>query len=532
MSSIYQSAVLTISAGQSGHKRSCFAPTPFFGNRNSIEITPVWEKSAPSTLLIDRTASDDMRSDYDPSTIPSVSFGNEVRPGMGHCFARYDASDTHPVRIYIVSDKRRRKILSGGEMTFPVPSSTSGIFMRRHIELEHDQFANNSHRDYPPNHLASRAWIFQERLLSTRVLHYTSSEIVWECKTVATCQCKCLNMPQRGGWAFDTWHWVNSSDEYAILAETLKLFFEKQTVQDDISSEKLALAWMNVVFHYSPLQLSNINDRLPELSGLAKRFGASSRLGSYLAGLWSVHLDRMLCWSFTAGGIPKNRPLGYVTPTWSWASVHNTVYFSDKWRERDGLLSAPSTIVGKILNATTTLTGLDPTGAVSDGHLIVSGQTIQATLRICAHNPPRRPRNIMQSATDLDSTSESDSDAKAPSGGYEEQRLYDYRIFNEKTQSTHYFVPDSTSDFDVLTREHKVTLLLWSVRAEEWITEVKALFTCFALLPVGNSGYTYQRLGIFHYWTYDNEPRVQDLDGPTPLQVWFEGAPTRGLKIV
>jgi len=138
----------------------------------------------------------------------------------------------------------------------------------------------------------------------------------------------------------------------------------------------------------------------------------------------------------------------------------------------------------------------------------------------------------MQSATDLDSTSESDSDAKAPSGGYEEQRLYDYMIFNEKTQSTHYFVPDSTSDFDVLTREHKVTLLLWSVRAEEWITEVKALFTCFALLPVGNSGYTYQRLGIFHYWTYDNEPRVQDLDGPTPLQVWFEGAPTRGLKIV
>lgn len=402
--------------------------------------------------------------------------------------------------------------------------------MRMKIELEHEQFAKDSHPEYPPHHLASRAWIFQERLLSTRVLHYTSSELVWECKTVATCQCKCLSMPQHWNWDGGTWIWVNSSDQDAILAETLKLYFEKQTVKEDISSEELALAWMNVVFHYSGLQLSNTNDRLPALWGLAKRFRMSSRLGSYLAGLWSVHLDRMLCWSTYAGSIPKNRPLGYVARTWSWASSQNTVCFSDKWR--DGDLRAPSTIVGKILNVKTTLERLDPTGAVSDGHLVVSGQTIEVTLRIYAHKPPRPPRDIMQSAADLDSTSDSDSDSAFSNNNYGERHLYDYQIYNEKTKSTHHFVPDSTSDFDVLTREHKVILLLWSVRAETLMTEVEALFTCFALLPISNSGDIYQRLGIFYYWASDIELRVQDLDEPTPLQIWFEGASTRELMIV
>lgn len=37
--------------------------------------------------------------------------------------------------------------------------------------------------------LLARAWAFQERLLSTRIIHYTSSELIWECKTVLACEC-------------------------------------------------------------------------------------------------------------------------------------------------------------------------------------------------------------------------------------------------------------------------------------------------------------------------------------------------------
>lgn len=131
-------------------------------------------------------------------------------------------------------------------------------------------------------------------------------------------------MPKHEGLALDTSLGIKYSDEDKIVAKTLKIFFENQTVASDISSERLAFAWMLVIFHYSPLQLSNRNDRLPALSGLAKRFSITGRLGTYLAGLWSVHLDRMLCWSF-AGYVPKNRSPGYVAPTWSWASGQGTV---------------------------------------------------------------------------------------------------------------------------------------------------------------------------------------------------------------
>ena len=64
------------------------------------------------------------------------------------------------------------------------------------------------------------------------------------------------------------------------------------------------------------------------------------------------------------------------------------------------------------------------------------------------------------------------------------------------------------------------------------MTEVQALFTCFALFPVGNSGYPYQQMVVLRYWAYDNEPIFQDLDEPTPLQVWFEGVSTRELVTV
>jgi hypothetical protein len=37
--------------------------------------------------------------------------------------------------------------------------------------------------------LSRRAWAFQERLLARRILHFTSHELLWECKTKQQCEC-------------------------------------------------------------------------------------------------------------------------------------------------------------------------------------------------------------------------------------------------------------------------------------------------------------------------------------------------------
>ena len=60
----------------------------------------------------------------------------------------------------------------------------------------------------------------------------------------------------------------------------------------------------------------------------------------------------------------------------------------------------------------------------------------------------------MQFDADLDSASESNSDSTASRDKNEEQCIYNYWIFNGEAQSTHYFIPDSAADCDVLTREH------------------------------------------------------------------------------
>ena len=37
--------------------------------------------------------------------------------------------------------------------------------------------------------LMTRAWTFQERILSTRIVHFTKQEMVWECRKELNCEC-------------------------------------------------------------------------------------------------------------------------------------------------------------------------------------------------------------------------------------------------------------------------------------------------------------------------------------------------------
>jgi hypothetical protein len=110
------------------------------------------------------------------------------------------------------------------------------------------------------NPLNSRAWTFQERMLSSRVLHYCETELVWECDTTIRCECQPdprppSNRPLRG-----------PADAAALLG-----------------------LWRRVVEEYSTRKLTKFSDRLPALAGLAKK--AASVWGvTYLAGIWREHL--------------------------------------------------------------------------------------------------------------------------------------------------------------------------------------------------------------------------------------------------
>lgn len=101
--------------------------------------------------------------------------------------------------------------------------------------------------------LLQRAWVLQERLLSKRVVHFTSNEILWECWQGTTCECSLL---------FD------------MVGQRRSTLLFQEHIQD---SAKL---WYDLVQEYSKKQLSFQKDIYPALQGIAKRVKQVRRNGS------------------------------------------------------------------------------------------------------------------------------------------------------------------------------------------------------------------------------------------------------------
>ena len=431
--------------------------------------------------------------------------------------------------------KKYRKLCVDGGRTasFPIPRTTSGIFVRERRALQHYQFASNILIPLPSHHIARRAWVFQERLLSTRVLNFTRSEIVWECKTVMDCQCKRMKLYEKYHNEDVADDPENESDLPLQLAElssqTLKLFFEDQISSEHISSKGLVLLWTNVVSHYSALQLSHPKDRLPALSGLAKRFELKEILGDYVAGLWTKHFDRLLCWDIVQTRGPRNRSAGYIAPTWSWASVSD-VFYPSFWHVHEGTIIESSIIVGSVLEIAIRPAGADPTGAVSGGVLELAGPVVESKLLI---RPFERLSRVRRTETGLTSGSSSDSESESESESTVSEpspdrpfeiHPYRYRILHEETGSQLNFRPDSISELDVLMKEHTVTLLLWAVRNGPWESGDTEAFSCFVLLPVPENEGVYTRLGLLHYYESSEEE-------PTPAKKWFGDSSVRPVSL-
>lgn len=142
--------------------------------------------------------------------------------------------------------------------------------------------------------LISRAWVYQERILAPRTVHFHGTEMLWECISSSRCECGSLDREKATSFRPDA----------------------SGGVSGDIEEQ-----WQAVVRQYSGLNLSHASDKLPALAGIAQKFQAELRC-DYLAGLWGSHLLRSLPWML-ADGHKAFRGLPYRAPTWSWASLDN-----------------------------------------------------------------------------------------------------------------------------------------------------------------------------------------------------------------
>lgn len=170
-----------------------------------------------------------------------------------------------------------------------------------------------------PPVLANRAWAFQERFLSPRVLYFGNEQMYFECNEGFSCESVRfpLLVDMEGPSPF------NRNNYKRVLP------VEREYLLDD---------WYMTAQLYSNCKLTYGTDRLPALAGLARLYG--KRLGyEYCAGLWKEDLARGLTWyrshpprSFEREGkdirdykITDLAPDHF--PSWSWASCNYPISY-------------------------------------------------------------------------------------------------------------------------------------------------------------------------------------------------------------
>jgi Heterokaryon incompatibility protein (HET) len=144
--------------------------------------------------------------------------------------------------------------------------------------------------------LFTRAWTYQERLLSPRLVYFTAGEVMWECSEVSACEC------------FEPG--TNARPHY-LAAESEKRLHQKAVSK----SRSIQTHWHEMVSRYSALKLSFEKDKLPALSGVAKEIFNIRPGDQYLAGLWGKSILNDLCWSLGDNEGSGLRPSAWRSPS-------------------------------------------------------------------------------------------------------------------------------------------------------------------------------------------------------------------------
>jgi hypothetical protein len=176
------------------------------------------------------------------------------------------------------------------------------VFVRQAHTREHDNFHSRSQSvrdDEVP--LLKRAWIFQERLLSRRTIHISASELLWECRSAAWCECGGLIagplLKSTTSAAEDHLEKQGQSKQptFKVLFSSIKSIFAALG-RGHLTPVQAMELWSVVLHEYTMLELTFESDRCIALAGVAQQFQLMTGY-TYLAGLWLEDLPRGLCWN-------------------------------------------------------------------------------------------------------------------------------------------------------------------------------------------------------------------------------------------
>ncbi|KAF5671664.1 hypothetical protein FHETE_4034 [Fusarium heterosporum] len=209
--------------------------------------------------------------------------------------------------------------------------------------------------------LYERGWAIQERILSTRVVHFSTNMVLWECQERRATEIDYAGSSPRDNGMI-----------YEEVSDFMPVFWDIQ--RNGAEASQAIYEWYSFVEGYTAAKFTFIGDRLPALSGISTLI-QKHIAQKYGAGLWELAIPQGLAWFLVEESVTNTSHLTSATdtrmdfqlilPSWSWAASRGPVKFLS-------LLDTWETML-KVENWEVKSVGVDTSGQVLRARLKVRG---------------------------------------------------------------------------------------------------------------------------------------------------------------
>ncbi|KAL1857108.1 hypothetical protein Daus18300_010451 [Diaporthe australafricana] len=180
--------------------------------------------------------------------------------------------------------------------------------------------------------LASRGWVFQEQLLFRANVHFTADEVFFECMGMRASES--LGLDQRFGPG-RIWQSSETFKEHLPIYGYVEERYDNLDVSsvdshfdyNEVYGDHFT-RWHKILNQYTVRQLTNPDDKLIALSGVAQYFKRIFPDDYYIAGLWKSRLATELLWAMVHGASKEDwqtRNKTHRHLSFSWVSVKGAV---------------------------------------------------------------------------------------------------------------------------------------------------------------------------------------------------------------
>jgi len=165
--------------------------------------------------------------------------------------------------------------------------------------------------------LLRRAWVYQERYLAHRIIHFGESQLGWECLESRMLEMFPKGLPPSLG----------ISD--AKLSGYTPVTTTSPSSSTSFPDTQFAEEWQRLMCQYSKCELTYPSDKLIALDGIAKIKMMDRQDDTYVAGMWkSTALYDLPWWRWDDDRTQfPIHTTSFRAPSWSWASVDGDIHF-------------------------------------------------------------------------------------------------------------------------------------------------------------------------------------------------------------